>query len=144
MTADPHDLQRFVSAQNEGGTYERVLSELQAGSKASHWMWFVFPQLAGLGASAMSRRYAIGSLAEAAAYLDHPLLGARLRECAAALTGHGERSAREILGGVDAVKLRSSLTLFARAAPEEPIFRQVLDLFYDGRPDPETERLLGD
>jgi len=143
MTTDPHDLQRFVAAQNEDGTHERALSELQAGSKTSHWMWFVFPQLAGLGESAMSRRYAIRSLEEAAAYLEHPVLGARLRECAGALVEHGDRSAGAILGAVDAVKLRSSMTLFARAAPGEPIFRQVLDLFYDGRADPETERLLG-
>jgi uncharacterized protein (DUF1810 family) len=142
MTADPHDLRRFVTAQNEGGTYERALAELRGGGKTSHWMWFVFPQLAGLGGSAMSRTYAIGSLAEAEAYLDHPVLGARLRECARAIAEHDDRSAREILGEVDAVKLRSSMTLFSRAAPEEPSFPQVLDLFYDGRPDPETERLL--
>ena len=143
MTPDTHDLQRFVAAQNEGGTYERALAELRAGSKASHWMWFVFPQLTGLGESPMSRTYAIGSLDEAAAYLDHPVLGARLRECAAALSEHGDRSAREILGEVDAVKLRSSMTLFARAAPDEPGFRQVLDRFYEGRPDPATDRMLG-
>lgn len=143
MTDDPHDLQRFVAAQNEGGTYERALAELRAGRKASHWMWFVFPQLAGLGESAMSRVYALGSLAAAEAYLAHPLLGPRLRECALAITEQDDRSAREILGDVDAVKLRSSMTLFARAAPEEPLFQRVLDRFYEGRRDPETERLLG-
>lgn len=144
MTADPHDLQRFVAAQDRGDTYDFALAEMRAGRKTSHWMWFVFPQLAGLGSSAMSRTYAIGSLAEARAYLDHPVLGPRLRECADALVGQTGRSAREILGEVDAVKLRSSMTLFARAAPDEPLFGQVLDRYYDGRPDPETERLLGD
>ena len=117
MTADPHDLQRFVAAQNEGGVYDFALAELRAGRKTSHWMWFVFPQLAGLGASAMSRTYAIGSLDEAAAYLEHPALGPRLRECASVLVGQSAGSAAEILGEVDAVKLRSSMTLFARAAP---------------------------
>lgn len=143
MTEDPHDLQRFVDAQNRGGTYERALAELRAGRKASHWMWFVFPQLAGLGTSAMARTYAIASLAEAEAYIGHPVLGARLRESARALAAHGDRSAAEILGEIDAVKLRSSMTLFARAAPAEPAFRQVLDRFYGGASDPETERLLG-
>ena len=143
MTSDLHDLQRFVAAQNEGGTYERALAELRVGRKTSHWMWFVFPQLSGLGSSVMARTYAIGSLAEAEAYLDHPVLGPRLRECAGALGAHGDRPAPEILGEIDAVKLRSSMTLFCRAAPGEPLFPRLLDLFYDGRPDPETERLLG-
>jgi uncharacterized protein (DUF1810 family) len=142
MTTDPHDLQRFVAAQNEGGTYERALAELRAGRKTSHWMWFVFPQLAGLGNSAMSRTYALGSMREAAAYLEHPLLGTRLRECTRALLLQGDRSAQEILGEVDAVKLRSSMTLFASAAPEEQLFRDVLDRFYNGDPDRETERRL--
>jgi uncharacterized protein (DUF1810 family) len=142
VTSDPHDLQRFVAAQNEGGTYDCALAEIRAGRKMSHWMWFVFPQPVGLGASAMSRTYAIGSLDEAVAYLAHPTLGARLRECAGALAAHDELSAEEILGPVDAVKLRSSMTLFARAAPGEPVFQRVLDRYYDGRPDPETERLL--
>jgi uncharacterized protein (DUF1810 family) len=139
MTTDPHDLQRFVEAQNRAGTYGQALAELRAGRKTSHWMWFVFPQLAGLGTSAMARTYAIGSLAEAEAYLDHPTLGPRLRECTRALTAHTDRSARDILGEIDAVKLRSSMTLFARAAPDERIFRQVLDRFYDGARDERTE-----
>ncbi len=105
-------------------------------------MWFVFPQLAGLGHSPMSRRYAITSLAEARAYLDHPVLGPRLRECAGALLAQSGRSAREILGPVDAAKLRSSMTLFARAAPAEPLFREVLDAYYDGEADEATERML--
>ncbi|HEX8752851.1 MAG TPA: DUF1810 domain-containing protein [Solirubrobacterales bacterium] len=143
MSEDPHDLQRFLDAQDAGGTYERALAELRAGRKTSHWMWFVFPQVAGLGQSAMSRRYAIASPAEARAYLEHPVLGPRLVESARALLAHGELSAEEILGGIDAVKLRSSMTLFAAASPEEPVFAEVLDRFYDGRRDPATERLLG-
>jgi uncharacterized protein (DUF1810 family) len=139
---DPHRLRRFVEAQDGGGTYSRALAELRAGLKASHWMWFVFPQLAGLGQSPMSRAYAIASLAEARAYLEHPVLGPRLRECAATLIAHAGSPAATILGEVDAVKLRSSMTLFARAEPGEPLFREVLDSFYAGAADPETERLL--
>ncbi len=139
MTLDPHDLQRFLDAQDRAGTYEQALAELRAGRKTSHWMWFVFPQLAGLGSSAMARTYAIGSPAEARAYLRHPVLGPRLLECTRALLRHTNRSAREILGETDAVKLRSSMTLFARVDPEEPLFRQVLDRFYDGAGDPKTE-----
>ena len=133
---DPHDLQRFVTAQDSGGTYEQALAELRAGRKTSHWMWFVFPQRAGLGQSEMSRRYAIGSAEEARAYLDHPILGPRLIECAEALLAHEDRSAREILGGIDAVKLRSSMTLFSRAASGQQVFQRVLDRYYDGEPDP--------
>jgi uncharacterized protein (DUF1810 family) len=137
------DLQRFVRAQDEGGTYEQALGELRRGRKVSHWMWFVFPQLAGLGRSSTARYYAVGSLAEAQAYLAHPVLGARLRECAAVLTGlAGSRSAEDVFGGVDALKLRSSMTLFARAAPTEPVFAAVLERYFPG-PDPVTERLLG-
>ena len=138
------DLQRFVRAQDEGGTYEQALGELRRGRKVSHWMWFVFPQLAGLGRSATARFYAVGSLAEARAYLAHPVLGARLRECAAVLTGlAGSRGAEDVFGGVDALKLRSSMTLFARAAPAEPVFAGVLERYFPG-PDPATERLLGE
>lgn len=136
------DLQRFVDAQDRGGTFERALAELRAGRKESHWMWFVFPQIAGLGRSEMAHRYAIGSLEEARAYLEHPILGPRLRECAGALLEVDGRSARDILGGIDALKLRSSMTLFARAAPEEQDFQRVLDRYFDGRPDEATvERL---
>jgi uncharacterized protein (DUF1810 family) len=127
---DPFDLERFLAAQDEGGTYARALAELRAGRKTSHWMWFVFPQEAGLGQSAMSRRYAIGSLDEARAYLAHPLLGARLRECAAALLAVEGRSAVAILGEVDALKLRSSMTLFAAADPGEPLFPAVLERYF--------------
>jgi len=135
---DSYDLQRFVNAQEEGGTYEQALSELRAGRKTSHWMWFVFPQRAGLGQSAMSRRYAIGSAAEARAYLDHPVLGPRIVECSKSLLAHDDRSAHEILGGIDAAKLRSSMTLFAGVAPEQPIFQQILDRYFDGEGDKAT------
>jgi len=130
------DLQRFVDAQDGDGTYERALAELRAGRKVSHWMWFVFPQRAGLGQSAMSREYAIDSPEEARAYVEHPVLGPRLVECAEALLTHEDKSAEETMGGIDAVKLRSSMTLFARVAPEQPVFAQVLDRYFDGAPDP--------
>jgi uncharacterized protein (DUF1810 family) len=133
------DLQRFLDAQ--AGVYDRALDELRAGRKTSHWMWFVFPQIAGLGRSPMAQRYAIGSLEEARAYLAHPVLGPRLVECASALLDHAGTSAAAILGDVDALKLRSSMTLFARAG-EEPVFQQVLDAFYAGEPDPATEQRL--
>ena len=129
------DLQRFLDAQNRGDTYERALAELRDGRKVSHWMWFVFPQRAGLGQSAMSREYAIDSPEEARAYFEHPVLGLRLVECAEALLTHVDRSAEEIMGGIDAVKLRSSMTLFARAAPEQPVFAQVLDRYFEGAAD---------
>jgi uncharacterized protein (DUF1810 family) len=139
---DPDRLQRFVEAQDSGGTYERALAELRAGRKTSHWMWFVFPQIAGLGQSEMSRRYAISSAEEARAYFDHPVLGPRLAECARALLEHEGRSATEIMGGIDATKLRSSMTLFAAVAPEEPAFQGVLDRYFDGEPDAATARRL--
>ncbi|MDQ3726096.1 MAG: DUF1810 domain-containing protein [Actinomycetota bacterium] len=135
------NLRRFVDAQDSGGAYERALAELRAGRKTSHWMWFVFPQIAGLGQSEMSRRYAIVSLEEARAYLEHPVLGPRLVECAEALLTHEGKPAEEILGGIDAVKLRSSMTLFARAGDHQ-VFARVLERFYDGRADAATERLL--
>jgi len=136
----PPDLQRFLDAQ--APIYESVLVELQAGRKESHWMWFVFPQLAGLGRSAISQRYAIGSLDEARAYLAHPVLGARLRECAGLLLTSGGRSAKDIMGPIDALKLRSSMTLFHRAVPAETLFVQVLERFYGGIPDAATDSLL--
>ncbi len=140
--SDPFSLRRFELAQEHGGTYERAIAELRAGRKRSHWMWFVFPQLAGLGHSEMSRTYAIASLEEARAYVAHPVLGARLLECAIALVQLGAVSAQDVLGTVDAVKLRSSMTLFARAAPEHEQFHAVLVKFYDGAADPATVRLL--
>jgi uncharacterized protein (DUF1810 family) len=139
---DEFDLERFVAAQD--GAYDRALAELRAGRKTGHWIWFVFPQIAGLGRSEMSRSYAIGSLAEARAYLAHPVLGPRLHECAAALLATQGRSAEEMLGSIDAVKLRSSMTLFLRAAPDEPSFQAVLERFYAGRPDAATDAILGE
>ncbi len=142
MTSEQFHLDRFKLAQDDGGTYERALSELRAGRKATHWMWFVFPQLEGLGQSATSRRYAIRSLEEARAYLEEPVLGSRLRECAEALTRLEGLSPEQIFGGIDAVKLRSSMTLFARAAPEESCFTHVLQDYFAGLPDPVTAALL--
>ena len=135
------DLDRFASAQL--GIYDGALDELRRGRKTGHWMWFVFPQIAGLGRSEMSRRYAIESLGQAQAYLAHPVLGPRLRECAAALLSASGRSAEEILGQIDAVKLRSSMTLFHRAAPDEAVFREVLERYYSGVPDQATDAILG-
>lgn len=135
-----HDLQRFVEAQHSH--YEDALAELRAGYKQSHWMWFVFPQIAGLGRSAMAERYAIADLDEAVAYLQHPVLGRRLEECAQALLQHSGRTARQILGSPDDLKLRSSMTLFAAAAPEKALFQQILDVFYDGKADQETFKRL--
>ncbi|MFL6026969.1 MAG: DUF1810 domain-containing protein [Friedmanniella sp.] len=139
---DEVDLERFVRAQDEAGTYRQALAELGRGRKVSHWMWFVFPQLAGLGRSSTAQYYALRSLAEAEAYLAHPVLGPRLRECAEVLAGLTGRTADEVFGGIDAVKLRSSMTLFSRAAPEERVFAAVLDRYFGGQPDPATERLL--
>jgi uncharacterized protein (DUF1810 family) len=137
------DPERFVQAQDQGGTYEAALAELRAGRKTSHWMWFVFPQIAGLGQSPISRRFAIASLDEARAYLAHPVLGPRLTASARALTELPTGSAEEVFGGIDAMKLRSSMTLFARADPEEPVFAQVLQQYFDGAADEATDRLLG-
>ena len=139
---DPHDLARFVTAQDAGDTYHHALRELSAGRKQSHWMWFVFPQIAGLGHSPTSRRYAIASLDEAIAYLRHPLLGPRLLACVAALSQLEGRSAEQVFGSIDAQKLRSSMTLFLRAEPAEQAFQQILDRFFGGLPDPATDRLL--
>jgi uncharacterized protein (DUF1810 family) len=133
------NLERFVTAQDSGGTYQQAVAELRTGRKTSHWMWFVFPQIAGLGRSAMAQAYAINNLAEAQAYLAHPVLGPRLVECAELVASHRGLSAEQIFGGIDAIKLRSSMTLFARADPDEAIFRQVIDQYFEG-PDPETER----
>jgi uncharacterized protein (DUF1810 family) len=138
------DLERFLDAQDSGRVYERALAELREGRKTSHWMWFVFPQIAGLGQSEMSRRYAIDSLDEARAYLDHPVLGPRLLECCEALLSHHGMSAEQILGGIDAIKLRSSMTLFARASPETQTFQQVLDRYFDGEADVATDARLGE
>ena len=138
---DPFDLRRFVAAQ--APVMPQVLRELAAGRKQTHWMWFVFPQLRGLGSSAMATRYGITGLAEAKAYLAHPLLGARLREGVGLMTAVPTRSATEILGAVDAQKFRSCLTLFAAADPTEPCFRAALDRFFDGAADGRTLAMLG-
>ena len=136
---DPFDLVRFVDAQ--AGAYENALSELQNGRKRSHWMWFIFPQLRGLGHSPTAQRYGIGSLAEARAYLQHPLLGARLRECAEALLGHATLSRSAIFGSPDDVKFCSSMTLFAIAQPEGP-YQAALDRWCGGEVDHQTIELL--
>ncbi len=132
---DPFNLARFVQAQARD--YAGALNELERGRKQGHWIWFVFPQIAGLGSSAMNRLYSIASAAEARAYLDHPVLGPRLRACVDAVNGHAGRTAREIFGPDD-VKLRSSLTLFAEVAPDEPRFAQGLATFFGGEADPAT------
>lgn len=142
MSDDPYRLGRFVRAQDDGGTYERAVDEMRDGAKRTHWMWYVFPQIDGLGRSTMAQEYAISGLAEARAYLDHPVLGPRLRECAAVLADGPESDAVRIFGFTDATKLRSSMTLFAHAAPGEPLFRRVLDRFYDGAEDDATTSRL--
>jgi uncharacterized protein (DUF1810 family) len=168
---DRYRLERFVAAQDAGGTYGRAVAELRAGRKVSHWMWFVFPQIAGLGRSATAQEFAISSLREARAYLRHPVLGPRLAESARVLTEVAGRSAEQIFGSLDAQKLRSSMTLFLRADPAErsdaagpagaagpedaagpelaagpagALFAQVLSQYFDGKPDPATDRLLND
>lgn len=143
---DPYRLERFVVAQNQNGTYDRAVEELRAGQKKSHWMWFVFPQIAGLGHSAMSIEYAISSLGEAGAYLQHAVLGPRLFECAALVLQVQAQmpglDAQDIFGDIDAQKFHSSMTLFLRAAPDERLFVQVLDQFFGGRPDRATDERL--
>jgi uncharacterized protein (DUF1810 family) len=138
--SDPYDLRRFVDAQ-AGGTYERALAELAQGRKTSHWTWFIFPQVAGLGRSEMSVRYAISGLDEARAYWQHPVLGIRYDECVKALLGLGDVAITDVLGAVDALKLRSSLTLFAEAAPQSAAIDQLITRHFGGEPDPATLRL---
>jgi uncharacterized protein (DUF1810 family) len=139
-TDDPFDLQRFVAAQDP--VMDRVTAELLAGRKQSHWMWFVFPQLRGLGFSAMAHRYGIESLDEARAYLAHPLLGARLRAATAHLLAIAGKSAHDVFGSPDDLKFRSCMTLFALAAPEETLFAQALDKYFGGEADAKTRQLL--
>ncbi|OHV84570.1 DUF1810 domain-containing protein [Rhizobium sp. LCM 4573] len=134
------DLERFVEAQ--GPIYEQALRELRGGRKRSHWMWFVFPQLEGLGFSAMSQKYAIGSKTEARAYLSHPVLGPRLNECVEAMLAHKDRSAHEILGSPDDMKFRSSMTLFAAVSEKGSPFERALEQFYAGERDERTIALL--
>jgi uncharacterized protein (DUF1810 family) len=137
--ADEYRLERFVSAQNDEDIYSQAVQELQAARKQSHWMWFVFPQLAGLGRSPMAQLYAISGLPEAQAYLQHPVLGPRLLECANLLTTIGAASAEEIFGVIDAQKLQSSMTLFVQAAPHEKVFQDVLDRYFDGKLDEKSK-----
>ena len=137
---DPYKLSRFLTAQER--VWETALAELKHGAKRTHWMWFVFPQVAGLGTSPMAVKYAIASRAEAEAYLAHPVLGTRLRECAAALLGVDGRTAREVMGSPDDLKLKSSMTLFAAIAGPSSVFQVVLDRFFDGTQDPRTSEFL--
>lgn len=137
---DPHGLNRFVLAQ--APAYDQALAEIRRGEKRSHWMWYIFPQIAGLGSSPTSRYYAIRSAAEAEAYLQHPVLGPRLRECAEAALQVEGRTAEEVFGGIDAQKLRSSATLFAAVSPEGSVFHRLLDRYSQGRRDERTLELL--
>lgn len=133
---DPYDLKRFVEAQNP--VYQQVCEELRGGRKRSHWMWFVFPQIEGLGRSFMAQRYAIGSLAEARAYLEHPLLGERLRVCTQMVNNIEGRSVMQIFGAPDDLKFHSSMTLFSQAAADNEPFRAALHKYFDGAPDTQT------
>lgn len=141
MLADPFHLERFVEAQ--AAEYEQVMAELRAGYKRSHWIWFIFPQLKGLGHSPQSEYYGIGSLDEAAAYARHPLLGSRLVECTDLVNRVEGRTIRDILGSPDDMKFRSCVTLFARAAPDAKGFSAALDKYFGGEPDPLTLHMLG-
>ncbi len=138
--ADPFDLARFVDAQ--AANFDDALAELVEGRKRTHWMWYVFPQIAGLGTSAMAQRFAIASADEARAYLAHPLLGPRLVTCAQAVLAHAGTPARAIMGMPDDLKLRSSATLFARVSPPGSVFHRLLDAFFGGEGDPLTGRLV--
>jgi uncharacterized protein (DUF1810 family) len=138
--ADPFDLERFVKAQE--GTYHRTLTELRMARKESHWMWFIFPQIAGLGSSSTARFYAIKSRQEAQAYLGHPILGPRLLECSKALLEHQGKSASEIFDYPDDLKLRSSMTLFYSVSESDSVFARVLAQYYEGQPDERTLELL--
>jgi uncharacterized protein (DUF1810 family) len=143
--SDTFDLDRFVTAQDRDGTYAAALAELRAGHKRGHWMWFVFPQIAGLGRSGMAERFAIADLEAARAYVGHPVLGPRLRECAEALTALPDTDPVHVLGHVDAMKLRSSMTLFAHAATDPDArrsFKSVLEQYYAGEEDPATTTRL--
>ena len=142
VASDDFNLERFVDAQENAGAYDRALAELRAGYKRGHWIWFVFPQIEGLGSSETARFYAISSRTEAAAYLAHPILGPRLAVAAEAMLALSTRDAVAVLGGLDAMKLRSSMTLFSRVDGAAPVFGRVLDEFYAGQADPATSHLL--
>lgn len=138
--AEKHDLSRFLEAQKS--TWDEAIAEIRAGRKRTHWMWFIFPQLAGLGTSSTAVRYAIGSLDEASAYLSHPILGPRLIGCAEAVLAVQGRSATEIFGSPDDLKLRSSATLFSQVSPADSVFHRILDKYYGSEPDTRTLDLL--
>jgi len=138
--SDPFGLSRFLDVQ--ASSYGEALAELRAGRKRSHWIWYVFPQIAGLGRSATSNRFGLSGLQEAAAYLAHPVLGGRLREAVRAMLAHPSMSATDILGELDAIKLRSSLTLFQLVAPTETLFSEALERFFAGHPDPMTLQII--
>jgi uncharacterized protein (DUF1810 family) len=140
MSEDRYNLQRFLEAQ--AAVFDRVLAELGEGRKRSHWMWFVFPQIAGLGSSGTAQHFAISGLDEAAAYLAHPILGARLSQCTQLVNQISTATIEQIFGYPDHLKFRSSMTLFAKAAPSDPIFRAALDRYFDGQPDDATLALL--
>ncbi|MDQ2733297.1 MAG: DUF1810 domain-containing protein [Armatimonadota bacterium] len=140
-THDPYDLSRFVRAQET--CYQQALAEIKAGSKGTHWMWYIFPQIDGLAFSSTSKRYSIKSIEEARVYLDHPVLGPRLLECTEAVVSVEGRSATEIFGSPDDMKLRSCVTLFACVLPPHSVFHQVLQKYYRNEPDVKTLRLLG-
>lgn len=140
MKSDPHDLQRFVDAQ--APVYEQVCAELRAGRKTSHWIWFIFPQIAGLGHSAMAQKFAISGRGEAEEYLHHPSLGPRLNECTMLVNQHAGEDIVDILGSIDAMKFRSSMTLFAKVAKDNQIFLNALRIFYRGNMDELTANLL--
>ena len=140
MTEDPFDLQRFIAAQE--GIYSQALAEIKSGQKRSHWMWFIFPQIEGLGFSSMSQRYAIKNIDEAKAYLNHPVLGRRLRECAEAVLGVEGRSVAEIFGSPDDMKLRSCVTLFSTVSNPGSVFHRVLQKYFQGVADPKTLQRL--
>jgi uncharacterized protein (DUF1810 family) len=140
-STDPYGLDRFVQAQEH--TYQQALAEIREGEKVSHWMWYIFPQLQGLGSSPTARWYSIKNLEEAKSYLDHPVLGPRLKECAEAALAVQGRSAWAIFGSPDDLKLRSSATLFALVSPPDSVFHRLLDKYFAGEPDRQTLRLLG-
>lgn len=140
LLSDPFDLERFLKAQET--TYQQAFEELRAGRKESHWIWFILPQIMGLGSSSMSVHFAIRSLSEAEAYLAHPILGSRLRECVAIINTHSGLSASQILGDIDALKFRSCLTLFSQLNCSEPVFDEALNKFFSGKPDPATLAIL--
>lgn len=142
MSVDEFDLDRFIDAQRDHDSYATALAELRTGRKRSHWIWYIFPQLKGLGSSWAADHYGISGLAEARAYAAHPVLGPRLSECIAAVLAHRGTSASDILGSLDALKFRSCLTLFFIAAPQEPVFAEALEVFFAGGPDVRTMEIL--